>query len=305
MKRVHSLAVFLLLLVMIVFFQNCSNSGFNLKNTQNVGDTSPAAGSTSGAVTSPPVGAGFTIIKNFNKGPAGSRAEDNGDDFNDAAGGSYYTADHSAEGGLAAELNIGAGQTAFGSWGGIVYPPSNLHKGTELWYRVKMYWPAGFNYNANPHLKFLRVHTRSDATSNEGYDDWYINPTGSANPFKVIFEGEQVWTQFGSATDIIQFNTWETYEMYLYLDDVPVSQGGKARIRVWKNGKLLKDIINRKTLVSSGSYANGFYLFTYWNGSSPQTQKAYVDDMVITTQTPTARDAQGNPYVGVGTITSP
>ena len=95
-------------------------------------------------------------------------------------------------------------------------------------------------------------------------------------------------------------NEWDTYEFYLKLDNVPVSQGGTGRVRVWKNGVLLSDITNRETLKDATDVADLSYMFTYWNGGAPQTQSLYLDDVVATNTTPAARDAQGNPMIGTG-----
>ena len=241
---------------------------------------------------------------NFNSGTTGAAAQRSADSFSDAAGKSYYTTAVTYEGGKAAELNISAGDTAYGTWGGVINHPSNLRKGDQIWFRVRTFMPAGFNYDSvaeGNRLKFLRVHTRSASTENFGYNDWYINPkNASGTPFSFIYEGEQVWDDFGKSTDKLVLGTWETYEMYVKFDNVPVSAGGQGRVRVWKNGVLLKDITNRKTLATADAYSERSHLFTYWNGGSPQTQKMYVDDIVLTSDTPSARDAAGNPFVGVG-----
>lgn len=249
----------------------------------------------------------WTLAKNFNNGVAGTLAQKTDDGFSSSAGGSYYSYVNVAEGPLSAELNINGGTTAFGYWGGIFTLPENIQKGGELWFRVKTYMPLDFNYDSTSEgnrLKFIRFHTMSPSNSNQGYDDWYINPKGSKTPFSWIFEGEQKWSDFGGASDVIQLGQWEVYEMYVYFDDVPVDSGGKARVRLWKNGKLLKEITDRKTLVGTTSYVDRVHLFTYWNGGAPKTQKMWVDDIVLTTDTPLKKDAQGNAFVGLDPSTN-
>ncbi|MDB6063073.1 MAG: hypothetical protein JWM78_3176 [Verrucomicrobiaceae bacterium] len=248
----------------------------------------------------------WRIDMNFNNGVLGKAAQGSGG-FSDAAGGTFFTDTNSYEGGKAVEMNITKGATAFGTWGGIINYPTVLKKGDQIWYRVRTFMPAGFNYNSTSEgnrLKFLRIHTLSASNSNEGYNDWYINPKGSAIADSYIFEGEQVWDDFGAAKYAPVLGTWETYEFYVKFDNVPVSSGGTARVRVWKNGELLKDITNRKTLVSASSFSDRAHMFTYWNGGSPATQKLYVDDIVLTSDTPAAVDAKGNPFVGTGTKTT-
>lgn len=163
--------------------------------------------------------------------------------------------------------------------------------------------PENFNYDSNgegSHLKFLRIHTKSDVKSNEGYNDWYINPSWRTDqrPHKFIFEGEQKWSQFGEMTDSPQHAKWETYEIYLKLHPIPLDQGGEALIRVWKDGRLLDEITHLKTLVSIDSYSERTHLFTYWNGGAPATQHMWVDEIVLTNETPANTDVHGNPYIG-------
>jgi len=249
----------------------------------------------------------WTLARNFNQGTAGSVAKSNVDGFSGTCAGAFYSYVNVSEGPLAAELNVEGGSTGYGYWGGTFTLPENIQKGGELWFRVKTYMPIGFNYDSTSEgnrLKFIRFHTMSPTSSNEGYDDWYINPRGSKTPFSWIFEGEQKWSDFGGAEDVIQLGQWEVYEMYVYFDDVAVDNGGKARVRLWKNGKLLKDITDRKTLVRTTSYVDRVHLFTYWNGGAPQTQKMWVDDIVLTTDTPLKKDAQGNAFVGLDPSTN-
>lgn len=225
--------------------------------------------------------------------------------FDDAAGQSFVSAARASNGTKSCEFNISAGATAFGDWGGIVDLPSNLSSGDEIWIRIKTFWPAGFNYDSTSggnRLKFIRLHTRSASRSNEGYDDWYINPQGATQPFRFIFEGEQIWSPFGTASERIEHDRWEVYEIYIALDSVTVDNGGSARVRTWKDGELMADITDRKTLVSSASYADLLYFFTYWNGGAPKTQSMYVDEITATSDRPTAVDDDGNPFIGLGDI---
>ena len=83
--------------------------------------------------------------------------------------------------------------------------------------------------------------------------------------------------------------------------NVPVSKGGTAEVRFWKNGALMADLTDRITLGAASDVSDQTNLFTYWNGGAPATQSMYVDDVILTTDTPSAKDAAGHPYIGVGT----
>jgi hypothetical protein len=258
----------------------------------------------------------WRINMNFDNGALGVKAQSTSTTlsgsalngvFNDAAGATYFTNAISYEGGRAAELNITQGCTCFGTWGGIINYPSQLKKGDQIWFRVRTYMPVGFNYDSSGegnHLKFMRIHTQDTAGNNQGYNDWYINPKGSSIAHQFIFEGEQVWNYFGSSQYAPVLGVWETYEFYVKFDNVPVSKGGMGEVRVWKNGVLLADITDRMTLATASSVSDRAHLFTYWNGGSPATQKMYVDDIVLTSDKPTAIDSKGNPYVGMALASS-
>ena len=252
----------------------------------------------------------WTKHLHFNDGADGVAAYGE-DGFDDAAGGTTYDTEKSYEGGKSARLSVTDGATAFGLWGGIITHPTNLVKGDEIWVRVRTYMPMGFDYNSSgegAHLKFLRVHTRSDASSNQGYDDWYINPTtrNSDVPHKFIFEGQQAWSNFGSNSfGHIVLGVWETYEMYLKLDNVAKDNGGEALVRFWKDGVLLGEATDRITLSTDSSYSDRTHIFTYWNGGAPKTQHMWLDDVVVTSDTPSSVDADGNIFVGMGPTNRP
>ena len=156
-------------------------------------------------------------------------------------------------------------------------------------------------------MKFLRFHTASANGANEGYNDWYI--TGShpedSTPFKWIYEGEQRWVDVGNSTDRIRRRVWETYEMYVRFDNVSVADGGMAIIRLWKNGRLIVEINNRKTLSASTTFSDLAYIFTYWNGGSPKTQSMYVDNIILTSDRPIRQDSNGNFFIGVPSTPPP
>ncbi len=124
---------------------------------------------------------------NFNQGPLGKSVEDKGNAypvFSDAAGRTVYsTCPEKAPTEHCAKMSIQKGQDGWGTWGGRLnfnqLGLANLVPGTELWISVKLFMPRDFDYTANPYLKFLRVHTRSNIVKNEGYDDLYITPIGS------------------------------------------------------------------------------------------------------------------------------
>jgi len=262
------------------------------------------------AATVAPRADAWTISQSFDGSAVGSNCGWDADSGSTVSAAQAYSPKNSCQ------LTVTAGSTAYGQWGGVLHHPSMITKGGQLWFRVRTFMPTGFTYNSTgegSHLKFFRFHTATSGGSNAGYDDIYINPPGSSVPFQFIYEGEQVWDMIGSVTGTllgtlsgtnrmaIQLGVWETYEYYVKFDTVSVSKGGTAEVRFWKNGALMADLTDRITLGAASDVSDQTNLFTYWNGGAPATQSMYVDDVILTTDTPSAKDAAGHPYIGVGT----
>jgi hypothetical protein len=221
----------------------------------------------------------------------------------------YSTAQVPAGATQSCQMGISAGSDGWDQWGGIYMFPTHLGPGSDLWIRLAMYVPAGFNFNANPWLKFMRVHTASPSNTNQGYNDLYINPSGGtifdqslgkdiSTPFSFYYEGQGMVRGVGTSANNIAFGKWETYEIHYTIDTTPKNQGGKGEIKIWKNNALIADLTDQKQLVDSSTYAESFYMFTYWNGNAPATQNLYINDVIVTTDTPSNKDAAGNPFIG-------
>jgi hypothetical protein len=221
-----------------------------------------------------------------------------------------YSNEQVSGGSQSCKMGISQGSDGWGEWGGIYQFPTKLTQGSQLWIRLNVYVPTTFNYTGQPWLKFMRVHTASASNSNQGYLDLYINPLNGTvwdqslykdvvAPFTFYYEGKPVPHTLGTRpTHNIALGKWESYEIHYQLDDVPKNKGGTGNIRIWKNNLLIADFSDQVTLADATTYAEGFYLFTYWNGNGPTTQSLYVDDIIITSDLPAKRDANGNPFIG-------
>lgn len=278
----------------------------------------------------------FTIKMDFEGGSSGQIVKSSscmlgsGHVFNTSSNTTVFSDKEAYEGNQSAELNIGKGKYGFGDWGGVFQFKTcgfkDLKKGDEIWIRVRVKFPVGFDYNASPYLKFIRLRTHSNSSCltkcNRGYDDIYIVPNPPKVPLRDISPYQHIkergkaddgtslddtytakWRRFGKhGKDTITLGQWETYEVYYKLDDLPVDFGGEAIVRFWKDGVLLGQSTDTATLSEPQNVVVHFNLFTYWNGGSPATQKAYVDDIIITTSpnTPQDTDGSGNPYIGMG-----
>lgn len=210
----------------------------------------------------------------------------------------------SYSGNMSIEIGILQGTEGFSDWGGQMrLPPksipgaSDLKEGSEVWYRIWYYFPAGFDFSATgAGLKLSRIHTASSSGGHEGYMTLLIrNGIGVINPIDSSFYDVNKTNGLGTNVPTGQ---WHAIEHYVKFHSVP----GKAAYRVWQNGKLIFEDTQSTTLKSSSSEADYIYFFTYWNGGAPKTQKAYLDDMIVTTDTPSALDSHGNHFIGVGDV---
>lgn len=219
-----------------------------------------------------------------------------------------YSNAQAATGSESCQLGITAGSDGWGYWGGTITFPSIINSGGQVWARVSLFVPAGFNTTTNTGvLKFMRIHTATSANANVGYHDYAIanngtvqyNAAGKAlvSPGYIYgYEGIPNLMAVGTqSANGIAYGKWETYEMYVKFDAVAKAAGGTGEVRLWKNNQLLLDMVSQGTLVSSTDHSDAFFLFTYWNGNAPATQNAYVDDIIVSTDTPANKDASGNP----------
>jgi hypothetical protein len=207
-------------------------------------------------------------------------------------------------------MGVTAGSDGWSEFGAIANYPSHVGRNGEVWVRVNLFVPTGFNVSTNTGvLKFMRLHTFSAGGSNEGYHDLLISKPGSTfwdallgdTKASLVYNFEAFARLLGvgvTPTDDFKTGKWESYEMYAKFDSVSRDAGGQALIRVWKNNKLLYERHDQATLKNADSYSDAFFLFTYWNGNAPATQSLYVDDVVMTSEAPAARDAAGNPFIG-------
>jgi hypothetical protein len=196
------------------------------------------------------------------------------------------------------EIHAGDGG-GFGKWGGILPIKPHLGKGQEVWVRLWVMWPKSFQFSASPWMKFLRLHNRTFDGKNGGYNDLYVDQADSTTSvLRTIKEIDNKWAVYDGPS--LPRDTWERYEMYLYIDDKSVDAGGNGRVRIWRNDELIFNRTDVPTITEGGGSIDYFYLFTYWNNEQPPDNYCYVDDLAIATSAspPPNKDAQGNAYIG-------
>lgn len=238
----------------------------------------------------------WTEMRDFNNGILGQKAQ-GADGFSSDAGDSIYANSQVSEGANSAKLSIDQGATAYGRWGGVIGFPE-LVKGNEIWVSLDIYVPSDFDTSTNTGvLKFLRLRQKNGDGSHTGYLDMLIDNVQGA--FRILKEGPNVpHLSFGTRPDdSLKRDRWVNVEMYAYLDEVSVADGGKAFVRYYIDGKRY-DFTTIRTIDNSEVSVYGLYLFTYWNGGAPKNQSLYVDNIIITSDRPAVIDTLGDPVIG-------
>ncbi|WP_185234534.1 hypothetical protein [Teredinibacter franksiae] len=242
----------------------------------------------------------WEIVKDFNVGTEGTKAE-GATAFDSSAGDSILSTANVREGQFAAKLQIQAGETAFGRWGGVIDFPTALHKGEELWVGMDVFFPEGFDYSTNNgYLKFIRFRNKKSDGTHTGYlDNLIVMPSRNSGTFALLKEGLSYVLEYGSqGAQPIPQGEWFRYEIYMKLDEVPVKNGGASVVKSWLNGALIVEQTEIMTLGAATDEVVSFYLFTYWNNGAPKDQHMYVDNIIITNEKPSAIDGWGNSRIG-------
>lgn len=203
-----------------------------------------------------------------------------------------YSTDITGPGGLpkvAEDLALqGVDENAVGwDW---TFPGGNvLHEGDEIWVRVKMWFPATYDFTSNSHLKWLRV-----ASGANWVDLYYRDSDGGWRyQSEVTPTGIDDRNFLDSTQYAIVPETWETYEWYVRLHSQ--TGPGNALVRAWKNGVFIGEFDVLRTLASSGNTSGRVIVRNYWNGFVPVTQTNYNADFAVAVKSAGWRD--DTPYL--------
>jgi len=255
--------------------------------------------------------AAWEIKADFETGAVGDTAQlPNTDAFHDTAKDSKYADSPALSGSQSGSVTVKQGENGFSNWGGSFKFPTNLKEGDNIWFRVNVYYPKGWDFSCScsQGMKFMRIHTASSSGLNEGYHSTLIK--GGTTGGLITVDTEVEGSEFKLNNAGPDFNNdqrqnlgtpaprdrWITYEMQIKLH----STSGKGIYRVWQDGNLIFEDLKTATLRSPTSISDFVYLYTYWNNGAPVTQTSYVDDIVVTSTVPGKKDASGNSYIGVG-----
>lgn len=226
----------------------------------------------SGTTTAP---SGWEFTRSFDVGTAGQVAigSDAFDALENNIGNTIYTTEQSSTGAQSAKLMVTAGTDGSQGFGGNIDHDTILGDGDDYWLHVKAYWPSGFNFDSDFHLKFLRVHVRRTDLSNRGFVDIYISEDRSLYFQSEVENIPNNEKEFIDDQYKIQYDTWHEFIYHVHFS------AGTPRTRLWFDGTKVLDNTVARTLREAGETSDLTKLYTYWNGNAPATQHCYIDDV--------------------------
>lgn len=187
-----------------------------------------------------------------------------------------------------------AGSDCWAVCGGNLPYGGTVYEGGEIWARGYYYFASPWSWSSSPVVKVFRLRMATASNDSSGYMSAFSEPQG-----RIVGSNEpSPWQP--TTTTYYTIDGWQSIEIYVKLSSVT----GQGIFRIWKDGILIVEDKTRATLNNSTDMStNGMY-FTYWNGGVPQTQYAWVDDFVITTDRPSNQDANGNYMIGPSSSSS-
>jgi len=245
---------------------------------------------------------GWTITSGFEDGTPGTNATGS-DAFGGAGSDTKHSDERSFTGSQSAKFHFTECEEGWAKAHASYGYPSNVPYGGEIWARCYIYqkspWSNGY---CGPftcgYWKFFRIRRKHSDDSHRGYTSIIGQHTG---PFFMSNESCPVASiqQNVGSPYTLAVDQWECVEFYIKFHET------EGIIRMWINGELKVERTNFQTSYE-GDYANQTYVYTWWNDGAPQDQDSFMDDIVITTDTPSQQDSYGNYMIGsIGGPTPP
>ncbi len=199
-----------------------------------------------------------------------------------------------------------------GQW---TYPlGSDLYEGDDLWVRVYLYPPGGFDWTCSPITKLVRVAVADASGAGASYASILATRPqnygcGDGGAYGYVVSGQEMNSgqtpppicqnrNNGDGGAYLTPGRWHSLELYLHVSATA------GIMRVWHDGVLRNEYAY--PTIPAGGYIpridttdwTAHHLLGWWNGGPTQTQTIYFDDFVVTNETPANRDAAGNPMIG-------
>jgi len=221
-----------------------------------------------------------------------------------------------------------------GAFGGIVsLGEAQVLEGEEIWWAMRIMFPLGFDFTTpNPVLKYIRLgqwhkdtHVRSTTGKNEHMIvNGIADSVGTSN---VLGWGilSEVFPRFATETvkscdrNLGERGVWHWVCGYIkasataancieriWCDDLLAYERTAGQFNKWhtSSGWQTQTATDKPILLDTDQALDGFYIFTYWNGNSPQDQTCYIQDFVYHKEASTIPnvDEFGNKFIGSGSI---
>jgi hypothetical protein len=234
----------------------------------------------------------WTITDTFEGGAVGELADDTGMAYDGAGSATLY--DSTANGGYVHAGNRSCkmtwpdcnGECGFLICKGIYNFTNTAGEGDEVWFRSYVYfqndwdWADGESYGQ---CKFMRLRTNNGHLS-------IMAKNGFFYLSNEITSYDSSW-ESPIQTVAIDHGKWLCMEIYVKFSVM------NGIIRMWKDGVLFAT--HEAATMDDGVSGTLAYLMSTWNSpGSPQMQSQWFDDVIITNEQPTNRDAAGNYMIG-------
>lgn len=303
------LAMALSAVVLVLAFNNCADSNFKAiggsESQASLGlIVEPEPAETPTPVPGPVVGGvapNYTpmVIQNFEDRNVGQNA---------GWGGDRLVVDNAFanSGTRSARVEFRDGMNFYG---GATNLPQPVGVGETIWYRVSLFMPItlslsygdtsgdGFGWNKflvlsrlNHESPRMYVQPRSAYKKDFGQTEFqgtglYINHDGLGSAF----------CQLQATSYVFPRGRWFALQM-----SWKVATDNTAHVRVWSDDQFIGECLGAGR-VSAGYQVQNFGIGDYWNGGAwiknGSTGSFWIDDVVVTKQTPNTLDSGGRPYI--------
>ena len=242
----------------------------------------------------------WTWTADFESGTLGQVASGTSG-FDYAASLTTYSNEQTHGGTKACKMHWTSGSDGYegcAGWWGYDDGNHNITNGQELWVRGYYYFKSPWDWTCDPVVKILRAPVRTSSNGHNGYISVFTfqnGEYGAESPGAMGYSNETTNGEGQTAAvpnALFSTDQWICLEMYIKFSPTAGIQ------RIWRNGILVQERTNSTFDATSNISPGGGWVMSYWNGGAPQAQDMYLDDFQATTDTPSNRDAAGNPMIG-------
>lgn len=115
------------------------------------------------------------------------------------------------------------------------------------------------------------------------------SPTISIVTMEGVPNGKFIWLD-GNGARVVPRDQWRALQLQIHWSTT------SGWVRVWDHDTYIGQFSDGPTL-EADTYLTNLVLGDYWNGGSIQATSWYIDELVVTTQTPNTLDSGGRPYI--------